>query len=949
MLTENLDAPRILVVEDDPAQAELILRSFDSASEPYLLEIVTTLSSAERCIERHLPSIVLTDYYLPDGRGSELVLRAAGAWPVIILSSHGNEKTAVEAMKIGAIDYVTMSPETIAGLPYTVSYSLMSWALIVARRQADEAALRAKKDWERTFDAVPELIMILDSHHAILRVNKNMADRCGIPAEELIGRPCFEVIHAQPDSSPGCAIARGATGSTVFIREIHGEKINGIFEVTISPLSDEDEEITAFVHVMRDITEQKKTELLVQQRLKYRDTALEFDVDALMQEALDVCALLTDSPVGALYLVDEARQQFILQASASTGRALFHRDGDTVRIPFSESGAWSVSIQSHEPVIDNDTSAHSGRKGVFPGLFAENYQLLRKLTVPIVVNGSVVSIIGVANKTLPYTVHDVYLVKQFITFASEVIERKKTMNALKESEEKHRKLANEQRIILNSTSVGITFMKNKRLLWANPAFDEMFGYDTGATQGLEVESLYADSETCRVVGDSGSVSLESGCMFSHDFMMKKRDGAVIWCNLVGHGINPDDAEEGSIWIFLDITERKRAAEERQKLEEQFRYTQKLESLGVLAGGIAHDFNNILTVILGHCYIVKDDFDSGMTVTEHVAMIESAANRAADLCRQMLAYAGRNTQIHSKVNLWLLVEEVVTMLTSAIKKNVSIQMDIKRDIPEISGEGSQIQQVIMNLIINGAEAIGDQYGSVTVGLGKTAVSREQRIVDFMDKDIPDGVYARLTVSDTGCGFNDEIKVRIFEPFFTTKFAGRGLGMSAVLGIITSHGGALQLESTPGVGSTFTVYLPLPEGSYNSNEIIKSEQDYNASSIGTILLVDDEEELLSIGSALLNAMGYSVLTAVNGHDAVAQYQERSREIDAILLDLIMPEMGGAETYHALRALAPEKLIIICSGYDADAALELTSHDANALFLNKPYDPVKLRRALQGLVPA
>ena len=170
------------------------------------------------------------------------------------------------------------------------------------------------------------------------------------------------------------------------------------------------------------------------------------------------------------------------------------------------------------------------------------------------------------------------------------------------------------------------------------------------------------------------------------------------------------------------------------------------------------------------------------------------------------------------------------------------------------------------------------------------------------------------------------------------------MSAVLGIINSHGGALQVQSVPLVGSTFTVLLPLPKDSYTASQMQNSELYLEAISIGTILLVDDEEELLSIGSALLNAMGYTVITAVNGRDAVEQYRQRPREIDAILLDLIMPEMGGVETYHALRTIDPEQRIVICSGYDADAAHEITSQDSNALFLNKPYDPVKLRRVLQ-----
>lgn len=247
-----------------------------------------------------------------------------------------------------------------------------------------------------------------------------------------------------------------------------------------------------------------------------------------------------------------------------------------------------------------------------------------------------------------------------------------------------------------------------------------------------------------------------------------------------------------------------------RLEHKYQQTQKLESLGVLAGGIAHDFNNILTVILGHCYMIKTGVAAkGVTDKDQLDQIESAANRAADLCRQMLAYAGKSPLLQSEFNLYALVNEIVRLLTAATPKNVTVNLDLDPNLPLLIGDSSQIQQVVMNLVINASEAIGDKKGSITVGLHSVTVSLDSGEVDYFGNRILAGCYVRLTVSDTGCGMNEEGRRRIFEPFYTTKFTGRGLGMSAILGIIKTHSGALQLTSRPGVGTTLTVFLPLAD--------------------------------------------------------------------------------------------------------------------------------------------
>ncbi|MDD2273495.1 MAG: response regulator [Desulfuromonadaceae bacterium] len=648
MLTDNPAAPLILVVEDDPSHAELIKRSLEDAVEEYRLEIVETITAAKIAVERFSPSIVLTDYRLPDGDGSELVAMAAGFLPVIIMTSHGSEKFAVEAMKIGAQDYIVKSPETFASLSRTIKYALMAWALVLVRRQASDAALRAKKDWERTFDAVPDMISIVDLNNTILRVNRAMADRCGLTPQEIVGRKCHEVVHGLENPPPNCPHARLVRDGLVHNEEVHEKVFDAVFDVTVSPLNDDDGLMSAVVHVMRDIT---------------------------------------------------------------------------------------------------------GRK--------------------------------LAEKNL------------------------------------------------------------------------------------------------------------------------------------------------------------------QNFERQFQQTQKLESLGVLAGGIAHDFNNILTIIIGHCFIIREDVDSGMSYKSHVEQIENSANRAADLCRQMLTYAGKEHLVQTQVNLWLLVDETVKMLKSALKKNVTIETDLKRDVPEIVGDNSQIRQVIMNLILNAGESIEDNNGTVKISLEKTTVPAGQVEVDFFGNSIPPGSYASVKVVDNGCGMVEEVQKRIFEPFFTTKFTGRGLGMSTVLGIIRAHSGALQLFSEKGVGTTFNVYLPLLTVADAAETTSGIETAATGKKKYTIMLVDDEVALLTVGAALLEAMGFSVVTASNGSDAVEIYRQQQSGIDLVIMDLVMPGMGGVEAYRELRKIDSVVPVMICSGYGAESVEDVITGDQRASFLHKPYNPAELRMELNRMV--
>ena len=394
----------------------------------------------------------------------------------------------------------------------------------------------------------------------------------------------------------------------------------------------------------------------------------------------------------------------------------------------------------------------------------------------------------------------------------------------------------------------------------------------------------------------------------------------------------------------EIETRKKSEEDKKMLEQQFQQAQKLESLGVLAGGIAHDFNNILTIIMGYSSLIKMDYKAAEDI---IPEIEKAAERAAELCRQMLTYAGKASFSTTQVDMTALVCEMVKMLRTTISQNVVINHDLFDEISAITGDASQLRQIVMNLIINASEAIGVEQGVINVTVTKTAIRAGQPIKDFQGKIIPSGLYACLEVSDTGCGMNDETMSKIFEPFYTTKFTGRGLGMSAVLGIITAHNGALQLTSQAGQGTTFKIYLPV-----KFNEQAAAEPRQHSSLIpwrgnGTVLIVEDEEHIRMILNVMLNELGFKVIEASNGMNALELYQKNSDIITLVVTDMGMPVVDGYELFGKLKKLAPELPIVVSSGFGDTAVTSRIDPGSIAGLINKPYRFDQLREVLKGVV--
>ncbi|MEO7299304.1 MAG: PAS domain S-box protein [Verrucomicrobiota bacterium] len=399
-------------------------------------------------------------------------------------------------------------------------------------------------------------------------------------------------------------------------------------------------------------------------------------------------------------------------------------------------------------------------------------------------------------------------------------------------------------------------------------------------------------------------------------------------------------------IFRDVSARKRNEAQRIALERKFLDGQKLESLGVLAGGIAHDFNNLLTGILGNAGLCLMQTSNVSPVRPYLENIEKICLQAADLCKQMLAYSGRGHFVVQKLDLNMIVEEMTQLLRISIAKKVILKFDLAAKLPAVEADSAQIRQVLMNLIINASEAIGEKNGVITI---RTAVKRADRSYlaeTFLAPNLPEGDYVSLEVSDSGCGMSPATKAKIFDPFFTTKFTGRGLGLAAVLGIVRGHKGVLKVYSEVGSGTTFKLLLPCCGTQSIAADIAKAPAEKWRSS-GTILVADDEEGVRVIAARMLELFGFTVLLANDGRQGVELFRANQAKIRAVILDMTMPLLNGEEAFSEIRRIRPETPVLLVSGYNEQDALESFAGKGLSGFLQKPFKPDELREKLRAIL--
>jgi len=498
----------------------------------------------------------------------------------------------------------------------------------------------------------------------------------------------------------------------------------------------------------------------------------------------------------------------------------------------------------------------------------------------------------------------------------------------------------QMQVILDHSPIGIWMLDAEfHIQFLNRAWVIWSGIsELQAQQASDYRDMMPDSLAARIQG-TDQACFEGGADYCREEIPcadgKKRIFDMVKVKLTG----ANGEASGLVGFAIDVSEKVRAEKEQKSLEQQVQHSQRLESLGVMAGGIAHDFNNLLTVIQGNIELLKVDCPHDENILSSLDCMATASQAAIELCTQMLVYSGKGAMQKKAFYLRELIEEMLPLLHVSVGKQARLQCDLGQCAAAIQADRSQIRQVLLNLVINASEAMApDQHGDIDVRLSdqQLDIASEHH---FIGGNIQAGMFHVLSIRDHGVGMDADTIEHMFDPFFTTKFTGRGLGLSAILGILRAHDAGLEVDSRPGEGSCISVWFPAAEDAvvqpHSDDLVVSCKQS------GRVLVVDDESGVLQVAARMLEKTGVNVVTASSGREAVALFGQGGK-FDWVMLDVTMPEMDGVECMMHLRNIQPDIYIMMTSGYNADCAIIPSQESPPDDFLTKPFTFASLRAA-------
>ncbi|HVU16878.1 MAG TPA: PAS domain S-box protein [Candidatus Didemnitutus sp.] len=493
------------------------------------------------------------------------------------------------------------------------------------------------------------------------------------------------------------------------------------------------------------------------------------------------------------------------------------------------------------------------------------------------------------------------------------------------------------------------FAKNRRgqFILVNQATADVYGTTIANLVGKTDADFSSNPEDVKHFQEADAEVLRSGKPLIIAEVITDSKGCVRHLSTVKIPLRfAGETDPAVLGVSVDIPDLKNAEQARQQIEKKLLETQKLESLGVLAGGIAHDFNNLLTGILGNAGLARLERPPGTPGYDHLEQIERAAKRAAELCKQMLAYSGKGTFVIQKVDLNALLEETTQLLQISVSKRASLRFNLMRPLPVVQADATQLRQVVMNLVINASEALDERPGAITLATGVVQADAAYLAeADFSGTLFP-GYYVFLEVGDNGIGMEPAVARRIFEPFFTTKFTGRGLGLAAVQGIVRGHQGAIRVISEPGKGTTFRVLLPAATGSADPLTAAPAPTS-GWRGTGRVLVVDDEETVRKVSARLMERLGFTVDTAADGQEALLLFETAASDYVLVLLDQTMPRLDGEQTFRRLRQIRPQVRVILMSGFNKVDMIDRFTGQGLAGFVQKPFEVESLAAEVRRVV--
>lgn len=692
--------------------------------------------------------------------------------------------------------------------------------------------------------------------------------------------------------------------------------------------------------VVRDITERKRAEQAIERSAQVSDRlrsllvalnacrSLDEMLVQLLDTALDICGM----DGGGVYLVEGA------------DAVLRHHGGlpedfvrEIIRMPLSLPVVRAVLAAGGPVDIDQ---VHEDLAAMF-----RRHGLRHVYSAPLRRADEVFGFLNVASahEQLPHP-DCVETLHILVLEVESLFNRLRAEEALRESEEQYRELFE------NANDIIYTHDLDGRFTSINKTGERLTGYTREEALALTTADVVAP-EYRETAAQMVRRKLAGEEPTRYELEILAKDGQRIPLDVSTRLVYREGRPVAVQGIARDIRERRRAEEERARLEAQVRHSQKLESLGILAGGIAHDFNNLLAGILGNTGLALHKLPPESPFRTYLERIEAAAQRAAELTHQMLAYSGRGAFAVQRLDLAAVVRNMTNLLSASISKKAQLTFNFQPATAPVEADAAQIQQVIMNLITNASEALGDQAGTITLSIRTMDLDRAYFAKTYLDDDLPPGPYVCLEVSDTGCGMDKATQARIFDPFFSTKFAGRGLGLSTVLGIVRGHRGAINIYSEPGHGTTFRVLLPaagelqraLPRE--DTGQQMRDVRTWRGS--GVVLVADDEESVIQATREILEHWGFTVMIARDGRAAVQLFRDHAPQIRAVLLDLTMPVMNGREALQFIRETRPNVPVVLSSGYTEQDVTARFGAQAPTAFLQKPYLPSQLLEKLRELL--
>jgi len=750
-------------------------------------------------------------------------------------------------------------------------------------KQAEAALRESEARYRLHFENVSDIIYTVDPEFKLLDISPSVERVLGYKPKELIGRPFQDLNvlaseYMEQAFSDSTRVLKGEVITSTVYQFIARDGTKKWGEVSGSPLI-RDNQVVAIISVARDITERKRAE------------------SALKDEATWRRILIGESRDGIVVLDQNGK---VREANRRYAEMIGYSMEEVIQLHVWDwETQWTREqllemIKTVDEAGDHFETRHRRKDGTF-------------YDVEISTNGSVVG--GQ---------------KLVLCVCRDVTERKRVEKALRNTRDYLDKLFNYANapIIVWDTAGKITRF--------NHAFERMTGLSADEVIGQEPSILFPESSRDESLGKIQNI-LRDEYWESVEIPILRKDGDVrtaLW-----NSANIYD-EDGVMVIATiaqgqDITERKMAEKEKEKLEAELRQAQKMEAIGTLAGGIAHDFNNILAIILGNTELALEDVPVWNPAQHRLKEVRTACLRAKDLVKQILYFA-RKSQLEIKpVEIGPMVKETVKLIRASIPTTIEIRQDISAESIVVTGDPIQLHQVLMNLCVNAAQAMGEAEGILTVSV--TNIDLDQDAVKEYGEPPPGG-YVKITISDTGCGIEPDIRDRIFDPYFTTKGLreGTGMGLAAALGIVKSCGGAISVQSEAGKGATFQVVLPRSDGQVTTaTEIFQDAPTGNE----RILFIDDEPAIANLGKQMLERLGYEVVARTSSIEAMELFKAQPDGFDLVITDMTMPHMTGYELAKKLMEVRADIPVILCTGYSPKISEEKAKDRGIRAFAMKP----------------